>query len=93
MFIAQASFGQFIETIQTGRPSQAIGAFSVDKSTIQFQHGVDYYSLAITTNPTHSFVINNVIRYRILETIELSALIEYELSKPNWTLITLQKPA
>ncbi len=72
------SYSQFSETIRTGRPGQAIGAFTVGKKVLQFQQGFDYYSLADATYPPRGFVFNNVIRFGILETVELSALIDYQ---------------
>lgn len=78
LFISQTAFGQFNETIRTGRPGQAIGAFTVGKNILQFQQGLDYYSFADTKFPPRGFVSNNVVRFGILETVELSALIDYQ---------------
>jgi hypothetical protein len=78
IFISQTAFAQFNESIRTGRPGQAIGAFTVGKNILQFQQGVDYYSLADTKYPPRGFVSNNVVRFGILETVELSALVDYQ---------------
>ncbi|NJM80434.1 MAG: transporter [Flavobacterium sp.] len=45
---------------------------------MQFQQGLDYYSFVDTKYPPRGFVSNNVIRYGISETVELSALIDYQ---------------
>ncbi|MDZ4667843.1 MAG: transporter [bacterium] len=71
-------FAQYNETIRTGRPGQAIGAFTVGKNILQFQQGVDYNSYLTSQNKTNIYVSNNVIRYGIMETVELSALIDYQ---------------
>lgn len=76
--ISQSAFGQFSETIRTGRPGQAIGAFTVGKNILQFQQGLDYYSFADTKYPPIGFLSNNVVRFGILETVELSALFDYQ---------------
>lgn len=78
LFISQIAFKQFNETIRTGRPGQATGAFTVGKNILQFQQGLDYYSFADTKFPPRGFVSNNVVRFGILETVELSALIDYQ---------------
>lgn len=70
-------FGQYSETIRTGRPGQSIGAFTVGKNVLQFQQGIDYYSIE-ATNLIKGFVSNNVIRFGISETIELSTLLNYQ---------------
>ncbi len=75
--VSYNSFSQYNETIRTGRPGQSIGPFTVGKHLLQFQQGVNYYSIE-DTYPIKGFVSNNVIRYGISETIELSTLIDYQ---------------
>lgn len=77
LILSNFCFGQFNETIRTGRPGQAIGAFTVGKNVLQFQQGLDYYSTAETNLP-QGFIFNNVVRYGISETVELSALVDYQ---------------
>jgi|GEM_PF-410793 hypothetical protein len=83
-------FGQYCETIRTGRPGQAIGAFTVGKSVLQFQQGVDYYSIASQKYPPRAYVSDNVIRYGILESVELSALIDYQYENTKFDTNSLQ---
>ncbi|WP_264522488.1 transporter [Flavobacterium sp. N2469] len=75
--VSSTCFGQFNEIIRTGRPGQSIGAFTVGKNVLQFQQGINYYSIE-DTNPIKGFVSNNIIRYGISETIEVSTLIDYQ---------------
>ncbi|MEN9599469.1 MAG: hypothetical protein RL596_1788 [Bacteroidota bacterium] len=84
LLISVGSYGQYYKIIRTGRPGQAIGAFTVGKHVLQLQQGLDYYSVADTKFPPKGFVSNNVIRYGILETVELSALIEYQSEKTKF---------
>jgi hypothetical protein len=79
--MSSSAYAQFNETIQSDRPGQAIGAFTVGKNTLQLQQGVDYNSFADRANAPKTIVSNNVIRFGIRETIELSALIDYQYDK------------
>lgn len=83
LIVSSTCFGQFSETIMTGRPGQSIGAFTVGKNVLQFQQGIDYYSIE-DTNLSTGFVSNNVIRYGISETIELSTLIDYQTERTDF---------
>ncbi len=83
LILSNFCFGQFNETIRTGRPGQAIGAFTVGKNVLQFQQGLDYYSTA-EINPPKEFVFNNVVRYEISETVELSALVDYQYKESGF---------
>ena len=71
---------QFNETIRTGRPGQAIGAFTVGHGIFQVQSGFDYFrSDHSTINFKSSGVLSNtVLRYGLTEPFEISALIEYK---------------
>jgi len=91
ILFTKLSFGQYNETIRTGRPGQAIGAFTVGKRVLQFQQGVDYYSFADQKYPPRGFVSNNVIRYGILETVELSALIDYQYENTKFDTNSLSR--
>lgn len=75
-------FGQYSEIIRTGRPGQSIGAYTVGKNVLQFQQGINYYSVD-DTNLSTGFVSNNVIRYGISETIEFSTLIDYQTERTD----------
>ena len=77
-FNSKFAKGQFNETIRTGRPGQAIGAFTVGKNILQFQQGVDYSSVVDSRQKPYDILSNNVIRFGIMETVELSALIDYQ---------------
>lgn len=79
MLIQFSGFGQYNETIRSGRPGQSIGPFTVGKSILQIQSGIDFQSFenkdfALSGN---GFVHNTVIRYGILERLEISGLFDY----------------
>lgn len=78
LFISQSAFCQFKEIILTGRPGQAIGAFTVGKNILQFQQGLDYFSTEDSDFSANGFVSNNIIRFGVLETLEISALIDFK---------------
>ncbi len=77
-FLMTAS-AQFNETIRTGRPGQAIGAFTTGHKIFQVQSGVDYFSSKNTglNLKTEGYLSNTVMRMGLTEPFELSALIEY----------------
>ncbi len=72
-------YGQFGETIRSGRPGQAIGAFTVGKSVFQLQSGVTFSWVDFdeSNNNLHIFNPNAVIRYGVAERIEVSGVIGY----------------
>ena len=79
----QSCFGQYNETIRSGRPGQSIGPFTVGKGILQVQSGVEFY---VFENKDFGFsgsgfVHNTVIRYGILERFEVSGLIDYRNDK------------
>lgn len=70
---------QFNETIRTGRPGQAIGAFTVGHTIFQVQSGFDYYkSTTSATIFSEGFLNNTVMRFGLTEPFEVSALVEYK---------------
>src|SRR5258706_12077815 len=72
--------GQFNEIIRSGRPGQAIGAFTVGQHVLQIQSGVDYFkSIDSDGNKKREEYLNNtVLRYGLTETFEVSAVAEYK---------------
>ncbi len=81
--IAQFSIAQFNEIIRTGRPGQSIGPFTVGKNVLQFQQGLEIGGVSNINNAPTSFINNNVIRFGVSETVELSALIDYQQDYKN----------
>lgn len=70
---------QFNETIRTGRPGQAIGAFTVGHKIFQVQSGFDYFkSSTSSSNFAEGFLNNTVMRFGLTEPFEISALVEYK---------------
>lgn len=69
---------QFNETIRTGRPGQAIGAFTVGTNIFQIQSGFDYFGSKTDGFKNAGFLNNTVLRYGLTEPFEISALLEYK---------------
>lgn len=70
---------QFNETIRTGRPGQAIGAFTVGQGVFQVQSGFDYFGSRFSSSHRSEGVLNNtVMRFGLTEPFEVSALVEYK---------------
>lgn len=71
---------QFNETIRTGRPGQAIGAFTVGKGIFQVQSGFDYFRSANNDIgfKSEGFLNNTVVRFGLTDPFEVSALFEYK---------------
>lgn len=71
--------GQYNETIRSGRPGQSIGPFTVGKGILQIQSGIEYYGFE-NKNAGFSgngYLHNTVVRYGILERLEVSGLVDY----------------
>jgi hypothetical protein len=69
---------QFNETIRTGRPGQAIGAFTVGDKIFQLQSGFDYFGSKNNGIKNSGLLNNTVLRYGLTEPFEISALLEYK---------------
>ena len=75
------SYAQYGETIRSGRPGQSIGPFTVGKNILQIQSGMDVFgfkndNIGFSGN---GYLNNTVVRYGILERLEISALIDYRV--------------
>jgi len=69
---------QYSETIRTGRPGAAMGAFTVGHKVFQIQTGANFGRMAWGADqkiPTAHTIV--VLRYGILERLEVSGLIAY----------------
>ncbi len=79
----QSAFGQYNETIRSGRPGQSIGPFTVGKGILQIQSGVDFYGSENKDFGVSGsgFVHNTVVRYGIFERFEISGLVDYRNEK------------
>ncbi len=74
-------FGQFNETIRTGRPGQAIGAYAVGKNVFQTQTGVDFGGSNATRLKSNTVAPNTVLRFGITKTAEINSGWEYRTDK------------
>jgi hypothetical protein len=76
-----ASYAQFNEAIQSGRPGQAIGPFTVGNNIFQMQNGFDYNH---SSDGNYNYVLNDfnsVFRYGITENFELGLGLNYYAEK------------
>jgi len=78
LIIQNFLFGQFNETIRTGRPGQAIGPFTLGGKVIQIQSGITFNQIEKELTNTNSFLKNTVIRFGILEKFEISGVINWQ---------------
>ena len=79
LLITQLSYAQFGETIRTGRPGKAIGAYSVGKNVFQVQSGFTRNNFS-TDNPVidimrGDWIHTTVMRYGFTEKWEVSGVI------------------
>lgn len=83
IFFVIPVFGQFNETIRTGRPGQSIGAFTVGHGILQVQSGLDWFGYRNegTGLLGRGGLSNTVVRFGLTEPFEVSALIEYRFEK------------
>ncbi|MEQ9415040.1 MAG: transporter [Cyclobacteriaceae bacterium] len=73
------SYGQYNETIRSGRPGQSIGPFTVGKGIFQIQTGMDVFGYKTPVFKGDGFLNNTVLRYGIAERWEISALADYKV--------------
>lgn len=74
---------QVSEFIRTGRPGQSFGAFTVGKNIFQLQAGLTYWNAEIDAGDQSGLEETFIIRYGILENIELSALVVHTSESLN----------
>jgi len=81
----QTGFGQYWETIRSGRPGQSIGPFTVGKNILQIQSGMDVFGFENNTANVKGdgFLNNTVVRYGIGERFEISALADFRFETIN----------
>ncbi len=79
--ISRSLFGQYSETIATGRPGAANGSATVGKGILQFQAGVQFDNVSDVRDSsdwsTNNVSENLVVRFGIRERFEVSAVINH----------------
>ncbi len=77
--LSQIGYGQYNETIRSGRPGQSIGPFAVGKNIFQVQSGIDVFGFNNKAAGVKGsgYLHNTVLRFGILERLEISALADY----------------
>lgn len=70
---------QFYETINSSRPGQSIGAYTVGKGTFQIQSGIDHFGYTNEKIGTKDkgYLMNTGVRFGLTETFEVGAFFEY----------------
>jgi hypothetical protein len=71
------AFGQYAENIRTGRPGQAIGAYTLGKSVVQIQSGYNYNKLEYSNSDVKINSLNTVVRLGLTERFEISGILNY----------------
>lgn len=69
--------GQFSTDIRSSRPGQAVEPFAVGRGILQFQNGVDFRSFKDGPVSNRTYLSNNVIRYGIIENLEINAQLDH----------------
>jgi len=75
---------QYSDVLRTGRPGQAIGAFTVGNNILQFQQGFDFSSFSNSSYIPFRFTNVHIIRFGILESVEISTLIDYQYNEKRF---------
>ncbi|UJH90393.1 transporter [Antarcticibacterium sp. 1MA-6-2] len=82
IFIPSLMLGQYGETIRTGRPGQAIGAFALGSKVFQVQSGLTYNRFEDAAgNENSTYMNNNVFRLGIWEKFEVSGVVGYRIAE------------
>lgn len=84
IFIPSIMLAQYGQSIRTGRPGQAIGAFTVGSDVFQVQSGITYTSYENGLGDEfHTYTSNNVFRLGIWEKFEISGVVGYLIAEEN----------
>ncbi|MBX3721303.1 MAG: transporter [Turneriella sp.] len=79
---------QYHPSIRTGRPGQAIGPYTTGQGVLQFQQGVEFARQNTGGGKTSGVLSNNVVRYGILETFEISGVADYQFQSEETNLFS-----
>jgi hypothetical protein len=90
IFLSGMMQAQFYETINSGRPGQSVGAYTVGKGIFQIQSGFDQfgYTDGSTGLKNRGYLTNTGLRFGLTESFEVGAFFEYKhesLSAGNYT--------
>lgn len=80
-FITSTASAQYTETINSNRPGESQGAFSVGNNVLQLESGFDFGNdnHVLLNTDTNIFGVNAVIRYGLLfEQLEINVNIRYQ---------------
>ena len=83
LLIPLSGRAQFGESIRTGRPGTAIGAFTVGRTVLQVQAGINIGRTNLASGQkTNDYRNLLVMRYGIRERIEISGAVAYSSNQP-----------
>lgn len=71
--------GQFYETINSSRPGQSIGAYTVGRGVFQIQSGIDNfgYTNDNISSKDRGYLSNTAVRFGLTDSFEVGAFFEY----------------
>ncbi len=72
-------FGQFGESIRTGRPRQSHGPFTVGKKVFQIQTGFQYIEEQDEVSETKVLRESTTLRFGVLERVEISGVVTWQM--------------
>lgn len=75
--ISFAASSQTNSSIRSGRPGQSINPYAVGKHFFQIESGIDYQKMN-RDETSESRIFNNLIRYGLLENLDLNILLNYQ---------------
>lgn len=79
LFLSIYSFGIYAvipEIIETERPGQSLNSTVVGKNVFQLQSGIEFSDSEVSNQKTENLLNNNVFRYGIADSFELSTVID-----------------
>lgn len=89
-FLCSFAHAQYAETIQSGRPGQAIGPRTVGAKVFQLQSGLNNNIFSLNAQKQTTFSHSTVVRFGLVEKLEASFLTTWQLdsfepqSSPNF---------
>lgn len=78
---ASITYGQYSESIRSDRPGQSLSPFTLGSQTLQVQSGYNFGEEQGDAVDFNFSNFNNVIRYGLLERLDLNATVNYAQNK------------
>ena len=93
LLLTDSAFGQYAETIRTGRPGLAIGNFTAGAGLFQVQAGQEFGQVlnkGADVNLT-KLTTNLILRYGLTENFEISSLLDFQWNQTDMGNFTSSK--